>query len=160
MAGLISGFLSIFGCNSKSGSNSNQNSPTIQVAKQITISKLQEELQKLKDGKTEYDFIGITSNGIDCIYFVKEGDKFQIEFEAMSEEQIPFIVILNEFAGSNGFKSIMTSYGNKPSYSSTENAPVIRILTNSNLLKSAEIGETIQKTIFKNTAKTVYDVVP
>jgi hypothetical protein len=41
---------------------------------------------KLQNGKTEYKFIGITGNGIDCIYFVYSG-KFNIEFEAMSNNK-------------------------------------------------------------------------
>ena len=39
------------------------------MAKKIKIDALNDEIQKLQNGQTEYDFIGITSNGIDCVYF-------------------------------------------------------------------------------------------
>jgi hypothetical protein len=62
--GMLGAILALFGCGNP------------RIAKQITIDKLAEELTRLKDGKTEFDFFGITSNGTDCIYFIKDGDKF------------------------------------------------------------------------------------
>src|SRR5690606_1592686 len=117
------------------------------------------ELKLLEQNKTEFDFIGITSNGIDCIYFVKDNDKFQIEFEAITENQISYIGKLKTFASQNGYETQMITYGNKSQYNSSE-APVLKILTNSNLEKTTEIGQKIQKDIFNNPAETKYEVVP
>ena len=160
LMGFLSAILGLVSCKKENQENENSNSSVIQVANQITINQLPEELQKLKDGITEFNFIGITSNGVDCIYFVKDGDNFQIEFEAMAQEQIPFIEKLKQFANSSGYKFKMTTYGNKPQYTTEKNAPVIRIEINSNLTTSAEIGKTIENIIFKNTENTKYDVVP
>ena len=153
--GILSGILSLFGCSNKG----DKSFSFIQRAKQIEITELSNELKLLEQNKTEYEFIGITSNGIDCIYFMKDNDKFQIEFEAMIENQIPFIEKLKTFASQNEYETQMTTYGNKPRYNSTE-APVLRILTNSNLEETAEIGQKIQKDVFNNQADTKYDVVP
>ena len=153
--GILSGILSLFGCGSKTNKTENLN----QTTKQIEISGLNRELILLAQNKTEFDFIGITSNGIDCIYFVKENNNFQIEFEAMSENQLPFIKKLQMFANQNGYETKMTTYGNKPLYNSSE-APVLKIITNSNLEKTAEIGQKIQREIFNNQTTTKYDVVP
>ncbi len=158
--GVLSIILGLVGCKKDNQENKNSNSSLMQFAKQITINQLSEELQKLKDGKTEFDFIGITSNGVDCIYFVKDGNNFQIEFEAMAQEQIPFIQKLKQFANSSGFMFKMTTYGNKPQYSNEKKAPVIRIEINSKLTKTSEIGKTIENIIFGNTENTKYDVVP
>src|SRR5690606_18278410 len=108
--GILSGILSLFGCEQKSDKSEN----FIQRAKQIEISQLAEELKLLEQNKTEFDFIGITSNGIDCIYFMKDAGKFQIDFEAMTDQQIPYIDKLETFATQNGFATQMTTYGNKP----------------------------------------------
>jgi len=140
--------------------DSRTNQPLIQMADRIKINGLQNALIKLQSGKTEFQFIGITSNGIDCIYFVYEKGKFNLEFEAMIEEQIPFIDKLKEFATSNNFKSVMTTYDNKPKYKTDKPAPVLRIETNSTLDEIAQLGEKIQSDIFKNSDTTVYDVVP
>ena len=153
--GILSGILSLFGCGHKVESTKNFN----QLAKQIEITELDRELNLLDRNKTDFDFIGITSNGIDCIYFVKENDKFQIEFEAMTRDQIPYIDKLKSFANQNAYETQMTTYGNKPQYNALE-APVLKILTNSNLEKTAEIAREIQTTIFKNRSETKYDVVP
>jgi hypothetical protein len=153
--GILSGILSLFGC----GNKGEKPQDFIQRAKQIKIAQLNEELKLLKLNKTEFDFIGITSNGIDCIYFVKDNSKFQIEFEAMTEHQIPYIDKLKKFADQNGFEIQMTTYGNKPQYNVKE-APVLRIITNSNLEKTVEIGQKIQKDVFNNQVETKYDVVP
>jgi len=87
--------------------DSKTNQPLIQMAEMIKINGLQNALIKLQSDKTEFQFIGITSNGIDCIYFVYEKGKFNLEFEAMIEEQIPYIDKLKDFASSNNFKSIL-----------------------------------------------------
>ncbi|PKG42515.1 hypothetical protein [Psychroflexus sp. MES1-P1E] len=153
--GILSGFLSLFGCRNRTDNTEN----VVQRAKQIEIAQLNGELTLLEQNKTEFDFIGITSNGIDCIYFVKENGKFQIEFEAMTENQIPYMDKLKSFANQNGYETQMTTYGNRPNYDAKE-APVLKIITNSNLEKTTEIGQKIQKDIFNNRAETKYDVVP
>ena len=153
--GIFTGILSLFGCGNKTEKYQN----FIQHAKQIEIAQLNGELTLLDQNKTEFDFIGITSNGIDCIYFVKDNGKFQIEFEAMTNNQVPYIDKLKTFATQNGFEMQMTTYGNKPQYNAKE-APVLRILTNSNIEKTSEIGQKIQKDIFNNDTITKYDVVP
>lgn len=150
--GLLSGILSFFGCGNKTEN-------FIQRVKQIEIAQLGGELKLLEQNKTEFDFIGITSNGIDCIYFVKDSGKFQIEFEAMTDQQMPYINKLKTFATQNGFEIQMTTYGNKPQHEAKE-APVLKIITNSNLEKTVEIGKKIQMDIFNNQMETKYDVVP
>ena len=153
--GILSGILSLFGCNNKT----NKTESFIQRAKQIEITQLNEELKLLEQNRTEFDFIGITSKGIDCIYFVKDEGKFQIEFEAMTNQQVPYIEKLKTFATQNGFATQMTSYGNKPNYS-TKEAPVLKIITNSDIEMTSELGQKIQKDIFNNKTGTKYDVVP
>jgi hypothetical protein len=140
------------------GSYTNQQ--TIQVSERITINGLQNALIKLQNGKTEYKFIGITSNGIDCVYFVFENGKFNLEFEAMGTAQLPYINKVKEFAHSNNFKWMMTTYNNKPQYKSDKPAPVLRIETNSSLDEIIRLGEKLQSEIFENNNETVYDVVP
>lgn len=152
---ILSGILSLFGC----GNKTDKSEKFIQQAKQIEIAQLNDELKLLQQNKTEFDFIGITSNGIDCIYFVKDNNKFKIEFEAMTENQIPYIDKLKSFANQNGYKTQMTTYGNKPQYNASE-AAVLKIITHSNLEKTTEIGKKIQKDIFNNKAETKFDVLP
>lgn len=153
--GILSGILSFFGKVKTAGKLGS----IIPKAKQIEIAQLADELKLLEDGKTEFDLIGITSNGTDCIYFIIENGKFQIEFEALTSEQVPYLESLIVFAGQNEFETEMTTYGNKPHYK-LEEAPVLRIITNSPLDKTAEIGQRIQKEIFNNADNTKYDVVP
>ena len=129
-------------------------------AEQIKIDGLNQALTKLQNGKTEYQFIGITSNGVDCIYFVYENGKFNLEFEAMGEDQLPYIDKLKEFANSNNFKNLVTTYNNKPNYKSDKPAPVLRIETNATIEDITKLGTKIQSVIFHNDDKTVYDVVP
>ena len=133
---------------------------TMLRAEQIKIDGLKGALTKLQNGQTEYQFIGITSNGIDCIYFIYENGKFSLEFEAMGKDQLPFIDKLIEFSNSNNFKYLMTTYNNQPNYQSDKPAPVLRIETNLNIDEVAKLGALIQSVIFSNDDKTVYDVVP
>jgi len=130
------------------------------VAKQIKISQLSEQLELLRKGKTGFDFLGIHSSGVDCIYFAVTNEKFNIEFEAMAEDQIPFIEKLKEYARSKGFSCSVTTYGNKPHYNSSKEAPVVQIATKTNLAETVRIANEIQKAIFGNNDETVYEVVP
>ena len=112
--GILSSILGVFGC---------KNSKSSFIAKQITITQLDKELELCKAGKTEYDFIGIHSRGVDCIYFMQSKDKFNIDFEAMLETQIPYIEKLKEYAESKGFQYKMTTYGNQPHYWISQRSP-------------------------------------
>jgi len=130
------------------------------MAEQIKIDGLQSALTKLENGQTEFQFIGITSNGTDCIYFMPENGKFNIDYEAMELDQVPYIDKLKRFADSKHFKSVMTTYGNTPQYESDQKAAVIHIETNSSLGDVAKLGEQIESEIFRNNANTVYEIVP
>ena len=141
-------------------SNNSNDQNIIQMAEQIKIGQLRNALEKLKNGKTEFDFIGITSNGVDCIYFIYENEKFDIDFEAMTAEQIPYIEKLKRFADDNSYKTEMTVYGNKRNDKPTETAPVIHIETNLNIDDVSVLGTKIQNEVFGNNQETVYDVVP
>jgi hypothetical protein len=136
------------------------NPKTRLMTERIKISGLKSALTKLNNGQTEFNFIGITSNGIDCIYFINEKGNFNIEFEAMVEEQIPFIEKFKGYAISKNYKFVMTTYKNKPKYKSNGPALVIRIETNSSLDEITMIGTDIEKDIFKNNIEIVYDIVP
>lgn len=127
---------------------------------EITIDGLKNELIKLKEGKSGFDVVGITSNGTDCIYFINNDDTFNIEFEAMTADQAPFIKKLKAFAETHGFKTLNTPNKKKPLYETDEFAPVLRILTNSSLDETVAIAEKIQIQVFVNTKNTTYDVVP
>ena len=140
--------------------NQIQNPQTLLKAKQIKIEGLKGALINLQNGHTDYEFIGITSNGVDCIYFVYEGGKFNLEFEAMGKDQLPFIDKLTEFANSNKFKNLITTYNNQPNYESDKPAPVLRIEMNGTLDEVTNWGTKIQSEIFNNDAKTIYEIVP
>lgn len=132
----------------------------IQQVKRIKMHQLSEALTKLKSGETEYDFIGITSNGTDCLYFVLDGEKFNLEFEAISLDQRLYIERLRKWAESNDFTSQMTTYNNQPKYPSEQPAPVIRVETNSSLDETEHLGSRIENEIFGNSEDTIYDIVP
>ncbi|MCB9327897.1 MAG: hypothetical protein H6572_04355 [Lewinellaceae bacterium] len=147
------------GCNNDSKTKNNGSKSWIKMAQKITISELSEELKKFKFGRTEYDFIGITSNGVDCIYFTYN-NAFNIEFEAIIEEQAPYIEKLKEFARLNGINTYLTTYKNKSEYSSIQPAPVLVIEVHSDINKIVEVASNIQKLVFNNNNSTIYEVVP
>jgi hypothetical protein len=127
---------------------------------QIEIAELKSYLMRLQSRQLEFDFFGITSNGIDCIYFVPDENKYVIEFEVMTETQKPWLDSLIAFAQRNQFRSVITTYNNKPYYKSNESAPVLRIETKSDLDQTATIGRNIMNEVFRNDDQTVYEVVP
>ena len=129
-------------------------------AEHIKISDLKSVLTRLQNKQLEFDFFGITSNGVDCIYFVPDNNLYAIEFEVMTEDQKPWLDKLKAFAQENNYRIVMTTYKNEPNYKSSEPAPVLRIETKSNLDQTATIGQKIMAQIFANSEQTTYDVVP
>jgi len=117
-------------------------------------------LTKLQNGQSEFDFVGITSNGIDCIYFMPEKDRFNIDFEVVAKDQLPYVDKLKVFAEANKFKTSVTTYGNKPNFQSGKPAPVIHLKTNSSVEEVAKLAEKIQSEVFRNNRDTVYEIVP
>jgi hypothetical protein len=140
--------------------SSGNKKPLIQVARQIKLDQLETVMEQLISKNLEYDFFGITSNGIDCIYFVDNSGKLNIEFEVMVNEQKPFVDKIKEFAETSGYKVIKTTYGNKPRYDDLKEAPVYKIEINADTKTATEIGTRIMTEIFKCDMTTKFDVVP
>lgn len=140
--------------------SSGNKKPLIQVAKQIKLDQLETVMEQLKSKNLEYDFFGITSNGIDCIYFVDNNGKINIEFEVMVNEQKPYVDKIKDFAKSNGYQVIMTTYGNQPRYDDLKEAPVVKIESNLDTKSATEFGKRIMKEIFTCDDTTNFDVVP
>ena len=86
--------------------------------------------------------------------------QWDIYFEAMGKDQLPFIEKLRKFASDRGFQSQLTTYGNKPNFTSDKPAPVLHIQTKLSLEAVAKLGEDIELGVFKNDLHTVYEVVP
>jgi len=159
---IVSLTLALFSCGQTDTKATEQplNINSMPKAEQIKISELQTVLTRLQNKQLEFDFFGIHSNGIDCIYFIPDSNLYSIEFEAMYEEQLPWIDKLKQFAMQNGHNIQMTTYGNTPHYKSSDPAPVLRIETKSTLDQTVLIGQTIMTDVFGNNSLTLYEVVP
>ncbi|GAB0155496.1 hypothetical protein CHRYSEOSP005_07570 [Chryseobacterium sp. Alg-005] len=71
------------------------------------IKDLYEHLVLLSQNKTEFEFIGINSKGDDCIYFSKEGQNYNIEYEAVEKNQLPYFEKIKSFAFRNNYTAIL-----------------------------------------------------
>ena len=129
------------------------------IAKKIKIDGLKSELQKLKHGKIEHNIVGITSNAVDCIYFTCENEQFNIEFEAMKDEQMPFLAKFKNYADAKNIETQIISYNNKSQDKSGKLPPVLRILTKANIDEIVEIARDMQRDVFGNNAETLYEIV-
>ena len=134
--------------------------PLIQITKQINLDQLESVMYQLLDKKLEYDFFGITSNGIDCIYFLENKGQINIEFEVMIEEQKPYVEKIKKFASENGHHITETTYGNKPHYTDLSEAPVYRFETYFDLKIASQTGKKIMTSIFNCNETTMFDIVP
>ena len=130
------------------------------VADNITIRDLPAQLTRLANGQTEYEFLGIHTNGTDCIYLMYYNNMFNIDYEAMTTDQVPYIERLKDYAETNKIDAMMTTYGNSPHYESDATAPVLQLKTNADLKTVVEIARDIQIVRFGNSEETVYEVVP
>ncbi|ANF51378.1 hypothetical protein A0O34_13045 [Chryseobacterium glaciei] len=122
--------------------------------KQIIINDLHEQLVLLSQNKTEFEFIGINSNGNDCIYFAKDEEndiKFNIEFEAIEKTQLPYLKKIKDFAIKNNY-----SYREEVN----DGVPYLCIKTKTNIEETIQLARQIQNEIFGNNENTKYEIVP
>ena len=140
--------------------NHNSAASIVPSADTISIIELGKQLKQLADGMTSHEFTGITSNADDCLYFTFKNQLFNIEYEAISKSQIPFLQTLTEYAKQHDFDTELTTYGNTAQYKSDAPAPVLKIMANATIDEVVRIGTEIQSTVFGNSGETTYNVVP
>lgn len=126
----------------------------------VKIDDLKTILMRVEAGETDWDFIGIISSGVDCLYFVPRAGRYNLEFEAIMSDQVPYIDKLEAFCRGNNVKFVADTYGNKPHYPSNEPAPVIRMQFNAPMGSIINIAKQIQREIFNNNDDTVYEIIP
>ena len=161
--GIFTSIISLLSCGhgNKRVTQNDSIPPNIPIAARITIDKLPDVLRIVQAGKTDYDFIGICSNGVDCIYFALENGKFYIDFEAISKEQLPYLDSLKQFVKRHNYPIIETTYNNTPvDYNHLKYAPVLSLKVNADIDSIVKVGSQIEQTIFKNSDRTVYEIVP
>ena len=121
------------------------------TATQIQLEKLAEELQRVLEGKTDFNFIGINANGYDILFFVKNDQNFDLEFRALKKIQLPYLEIFEKFASKNNIKFETKTL---------DRIPYLSLKTNTSIPETVELAKRIQKEIFGNTTATIYNIVP
>lgn len=133
----------------------------MQYAEQITIAELPSVLQRLKDGQIEYDFFGICSSPVACIYFMQENGKFYIDYEAIGADQLSYLDKIRQYAKEQSYRVVDTTYGNTPiDYTEPTQAPVLSLRVDADIDSIAKVGAQLMHTIFHNTDTTHYEIVP
>jgi len=130
------------------------------VPQSIKISELKNILMILQKGDLTDNFFGITTNGDDCLYFVKENGRNYIDYEVISTEQKKYVEELSKFYEKQGLKIVKTTYGNAPSYDETKEAPVYRIEVNSNVEEIEKIAREVYQKVFQIKEDFEFEVVP
>lgn len=131
----------------------------VQFAKRIKIDGLRDELINLKEGKTDYPFIGIISRGMGCIYFYYDNTVFNIEYEATDKECLPYFEVMEAFSIANHIPIAKRTYEHTNRWQKNT-VPVIRLEVNTDLNGAVALGKRLGKEVFKNAFDTEYEVVP
>ena len=126
----------------------------------ITADRLADMLRGMQTERNGADFVGLCSRGVDCLYFVRNNGAFDIEYEALSAEQLPYLDGLKRFAAERGYRVEETTYGTTPEeYDHLKCAPVLALRMSADAAGIAEIGREIENTVFGNCDDTVYETV-
>lgn len=121
------------------------------TAKQIQLDELAQELNRVLEGKTDFNFIGITANGFDSLFFVRNDQNFNIEFRALKKIQLPYLQLLEDFASKN---NIMFET------EKLDRIPYLSLKTNTSITETVDLAKLIQKEVFGNNDNTIYKVIP
>lgn len=134
--------------------------PAIAVPSLILVL-LPSVLQRLMDGQMEYDFFGICSSPVACIYFMQEDGKFYIDYEAIGSDQLQYIDKIRQYAAEQGCRVVDTTHGNTPiDFSEPAQAPVLSLRVDTDIDSIANVGARLMQTIFQNTDTIPYEIVP
>lgn len=161
--GIFATLLSLSGCGygNKRPPQDNSFRFNVPVTAQITLDKLPDVLRNVQAGRTQFDFTGICSDSVKCIYFMQDNGKFYIDFEAIIEAQLPYLDTLKQFARKHGYPVVETTYHNTPvDYDRLKYAPVLSIRVDADADSIVRVGRLIEQTVFSNNDRTVYDLVP
>ncbi|WP_226065048.1 hypothetical protein [Kaistella polysaccharea] len=121
------------------------------TAKKIQLEELSEELNLVLEGKTDFNFIGITANGYDSLFFVRNDEKFNVEFRALKKIQLPYLELLEKFASKNHIKFETEKL---------DRIPYLSFKTNTSIPETVEFAKRIQREVFGNNDSTIYKVIP
>lgn len=121
------------------------------TAKQIQLDELAQELNLVLEGKTDFNFIGITANEYDSLFFVRNEQNFNLEFRALKKIQLPYLEPLEQFASKNNIKFETEKL---------DRIPYLSLKTNTSITETVDLAKRIQKEIFGNTDGTIYKVIP
>lgn len=121
------------------------------TVKQIQLYELADELNLVLEDKTDFNFIGITANGYDSLFFVRNDQNFNLEFRALKKIQLPYLEPLEEFASKHNIKFETEKL---------DRIPYLSIKTNTGITETVDLAKRIQKEVFGNTDSTIYKVIP
>jgi len=109
--------------------------------------------------KLQSNFIGLTSNNIDCLNFVIRNNYVNIEFEVLYKEQEVFAKKLIDFAKKKECKIVRLSYKNKMKDNLYKNAIVYQLKTKLNKEEVTPYVVEVYKTVFNCTKNTLFHLV-
>lgn len=121
------------------------------TAKQIQLDDLAEELNLLLEGKTDFNFIGITANEYDSLFFVRNDQNFNIEFRALKKIQLPYLELLEQFASKHNINFETEKL---------DRIPYLSLKTNTSITETVDLAKRIQKEVFGNADSTIYKMIP
>ena len=121
------------------------------TAKQIQLDELAEELNLVLEGKTDFNFIGLTANAYDTLFFVRNDENFNVEFRALKKIQLPYLELLEDFASKN---NIMFET------EKLDRIPYLSLKTNTSITETVDLAKLIQKEVFGNADSTIYKMIP
>ena len=121
------------------------------TAKKIQLDDLAEELNLVLEGKTDFNFIGITANEYDSLFFVRNDQNFNLEFRALKKIQLPYLQLLEQFASKHNIKFETEKL---------DRIPYLSLKTNTSITETVDLAKRIQKEIFGNNDSTIYKVIP
>ncbi|AZI32426.1 hypothetical protein [Kaistella carnis] len=121
------------------------------TAKQIQLDDLAEELNLLLEGKTDFNFIGITANEYDSLFFVRNDRNFNVEFRALKKIQLPYLELLEQFASKHNINFETEKL---------DRIPYLSLKTNTSITETVDLAKRIQKEVFGNNDNTIYKVIP
>ena len=139
--------------------NSKKTTKIKKQLKLIDFNRFDLFFKNLLQHKLETDYIGLTSNAINCLYFNNHKNRINIEFEVVEKEQLDYVESLLAYAEDKNFEVIKTSYANKANYDKTLEAPVYQIICNLNLKNASLITKDIFIKVFNCDNSTQFEMI-
>lgn len=125
----------------------------------VKLDDLETLMDKLVAGEFKLNLFGLTTDGLDCVYFVNENGKVNIEIEALHEAD-QYSAKFSDYARKHNYKVKILSEVNYKPDDTTVVTTMLRLDLHTDSPTATRIAREIMHEVYNHPDDTLFDILP